>query len=80
LKVTLYTREDCGLCEEAEAILRRLQQSIRFEIEVVYIEDDSALFRRYHDRVPVVVMDDDEVASAPLEEARLLAVLSSSAG
>jgi glutaredoxin len=77
LKVTLYTKEDCALCEEAEEILRRARKLIRFETELVYIEDDPALFSRYQDRVPVVEVGGEEVASAPVEEARLLAVLSS---
>jgi len=77
LKVTLYTKEDCGLCEEAEEALRRAQKLIHFETELVYIEDDPALFSRYQDRVPVVFVRGEEVASAPVEEARLLAVLSS---
>ena len=77
MKVTLYTKEDCGLCEETEEILRRARKLIRFETELVYIEDDPALFSRYQDRVPVVEVGGEEVASAPVEEARLLAVLSS---
>lgn len=80
MKLTLYTKEACGLCEEAEDVLRRLRQSIRFEIEVVYIDDDPELRRRYGERVPVLVRDDDEVASARLEEAQLISILSSSAG
>jgi glutaredoxin len=77
LRVTLYTKERCGLCEQAADALRRAQKLIHFETEVVYIEDDPALCSRYHDRVPVIVVGDEEVASAPVEEARLLAVLSS---
>jgi len=57
--------------------LRRARKLIHFETEVVYIEDDPALCSRYQDRVPVIVVGDEEVASAPVEEARLLAVLSS---
>lgn len=77
MRVTLYTREDCGLCEKAEDALRRARKLIQFETEVVYIEDVPALLSRYEDRIPVVVVDGEEVASAPIEEARLLAVLSS---
>ena len=77
MKVTLYSKEDCGLCEEAEEILRRARKLVRFETELIYIEDDPALFSRYQDRIPVVEVGGEEVASAPVEEARLLAVLSS---
>jgi len=77
LRVTLYTSENCGLCEKAEDALSRARKLIQFETEVVYIEDIPALLSRYQDRIPVVVVDGEEVASAPIEEARLLAVLSS---
>ena len=32
MKVTLYTKEECGLCREAEDILRRLSRKIHFEL------------------------------------------------
>ena len=66
--VVLYTKADCGLCEQAGDLLRSLQQSIRFELELVYIEDDESLRDAYHDRVPVVAVDGREVTSAPLNE------------
>ena len=77
MRVTLYTKERCGLCEQAEDALRRARKLIHFETKVVYIEDDPVLRSRYQDRVPVIVVGDEEVASAPVEEARLLAVLCS---
>ncbi len=77
MKVTLYTKEGCGLCAQAEEILRRARKLVRFETELIYIEDDPALFSRYQDHIPVVEVGGEEVASAPVEEARLLAVLSS---
>ena len=77
VKVTLYTRAECGLCAEAEEALLRVRKLIQFEAELVYIEDDDELYERYSQRVPVVVVDGKEVASAPVDEARLQAVLSS---
>lgn len=78
MRVTLYTKEDCGLCAEAEEVLRGARKLIRFDFDLVYIEDDPALFGLYQDRVPVVVVDGEEVASAPVDEKRLLALLSAS--
>ena len=77
MKVTLYTKVECGLCREAEAALIRARKLIQFETETVYIDDDDELYERYGQRVPVVVVNGTEVASAPVDEARLLAVLSS---
>jgi glutaredoxin len=76
LKVTLYTKSDCGLCHEAEATLQRLRGKIRFDLEIVDIEADPAAYARYWDRIPVVAVDGEEVASAPLDEQRLKAALS----
>jgi glutaredoxin len=76
LKVTLYSSRECGLCGEAHGLLRQFQRKIRFEIEVVDIESDPALYDRYRDRVPVVAVDGKEVAEAPIDGRRLQAALS----
>jgi glutaredoxin len=75
LKVTLYTKPECGLCEEAAEMLARLQKVIRFELESVNIETDSSTYRKFWDRIPVVAVDGEEVAVAPLDEKILRAAL-----
>jgi glutaredoxin len=75
MKVTLYTKSDCGLCREAEAMLRRISGKIRFELELVDIEADRAAYASFWDRVPVVAVNGEEVAAAPLDEMRLASVL-----
>jgi len=76
LNVTLYTKADCHLCEEAEEALRRLRKFIQFELNLVYIEYEAALLERFGDRVPVVYVDGREVASTPIDEAALRAAIS----
>lgn len=71
MKVTLFTKEGCELCAEAEVALRRLKKKLRFEIDLRYIEDDRGLLELYQDRVPVVMVGADEVPSIPLDERRL---------
>lgn len=61
MKVTLFSKTDCGLCEAAEEVLRTLEKETRFTLEIVDIESDNSLFERYWDRVPVVVVGDREV-------------------
>ena len=75
MKVTLYTAAECGLCRKAEATLRRLQTKIRFDLDLVNIEADEGLFRKYWDRIPVIMVDGQEVAAAPVDEKRLAAAL-----
>lgn len=75
MKVTLYTKQDCGLCEQAERLLRNIQETAGFELEVVDIEGEEAVYLRYWDRVPVVAVAGKEVAEAPIDEASLRSVL-----
>lgn len=56
-------------------MLRRLQAKIRFDFDRVDIGADDSLFRKYWDRVPVVLADGVEVAAAPVDEKRLAAAL-----
>ena len=59
-RVVVYTRERCGLCRRAEAVVAREARGA--VVEHVDIDTDDDLVRRYGVRVPVVVVDDVEVA------------------
>lgn len=69
--VRLYGREGCGLCVEARAILVRLQRRYRFDIEDVDIDADPALHDRFFLEIPVVEIDGEVVAKAPISEQTL---------
>lgn len=70
-RVRLMEKPDCGLCDEALASLRRLTRRTRLDIERVDVTHDPALERRYALRVPVLVIDDDELDAAGLDEAAI---------
>jgi glutaredoxin len=55
--VTLYTRQGCGLCEEAHAVLLQAHRRARFELSVVDIDADDELRRQYTIDVPVITID-----------------------
>ena len=75
MKVTLYSKADCGLCVQAEGMLRELQKKFQFSLEVVDIESEAGLFNRYWDKVPVVAVDGKEVAGAPIDPRALRALM-----
>jgi glutaredoxin len=54
IKLTLYTKPDCCLCDEALDALERVRAERTFELEAVDISNDPELVRRYGERIPVV--------------------------
>ena len=60
-QITLYTRVGCHLCEEAEQVLREEQAVAGFGLELVDIDRDPELVRRYGVRVPVVAVDGEDL-------------------
>jgi len=67
--VTVYSRPDCHLCEDAIVALRRLQAELAFELQERDITADEALHRAYFERIPVVVLDGEELCEYFVEEA-----------
>ena len=68
LRVTLYERAGCGLCDETHRALRRIGLDRALDIERVDIATDAALLDRYALRVPVVRIGDAELDAAGLED------------
>ena len=69
--VTVYSRPDCHLCEEAIATLRRLQGELGFRLTERDIDADEALQRAYFERVPVIALDGEELSDFFVDEAAL---------
>ena len=60
MRVVLYSRPGCHLCETAKAVLVAELRDHPFELEEVDIQDDEALERAYGIRIPVVEIDGEE--------------------
>jgi glutaredoxin len=59
--LTVYSRPDCHLCEQAIGVLRVLQGEFSFELRELDIDADEELQRAYFERIPVVVLDGEEL-------------------
>jgi 4a-hydroxytetrahydrobiopterin dehydratase len=57
-QVTLYTKRDCRLCDEAKAAIA--QSRVEVELNEIDIEGDSDLFARFKNDVPVIYVDGAE--------------------
>jgi glutaredoxin len=69
--ITLYSKPDCHLCEEAQDVLRRLRSELGFELSEVDITTDEALHRAYFERIPVVTLGDEELFEYFVDEEML---------
>ena len=72
MKVELFSKPHCPLCDDAKEILRRVQGQVPFELVEVNIESDPALFARYRYDIPVVHIDGSRAFKHRVEEAELL--------
>lgn len=75
MEFQLMSRAYCSLCQKMLDALAPWQQAHGFGIEVVDIDRFPALVQRYDERVPVLLLDGQEVCHWHLDEARLAEVL-----
>lgn len=59
MKVTLYSKENCSLCDKGKKLLEELQDEIQFSIEEVDIYKDDMLLEKYQIMIPVAEVDGD---------------------
>jgi glutaredoxin len=67
--ITVYSKPDCHLCDEAIMALRRLQSEFAFALEERDITSEDALHRAYFDRIPVIEIDGEELCEYFVQEA-----------
>lgn len=56
-EVVVYTKDRCHICERVIAELQKLRSERSFEISVKDISEDSHLFERYRNIIPVIAVD-----------------------
>jgi hypothetical protein len=73
--VILYTRKNCGLCDETEDELKRLQGELDFTFTTRDIDNDEALRAEYNEIIPVVAVGGRVIAHAPVDPEDLRSAL-----
>lgn len=74
-QVVLYTKPGCHLCDAVEQVIVKVRQRRQFEFSRFNILDDPAVFERYRHDIPVVTVDDREIARHRMTAAQLEAAL-----
>lgn len=59
LEFKLYSRSNCHLCEELEEQLIPFIEKYNITVKRQYIDNEPALEKRYGDKVPVLMFDDE---------------------
>jgi glutaredoxin len=70
--IKLLGRPGCHLCDDARAVLERVRERRPFELEEIDIERDDALLKAYLERIPVIVLDGEELYDHFVDEADLI--------
>jgi uncharacterized membrane protein len=74
LTVTLYTRKDCHLCEQAKTDLQSLQAKYPHRLVEIDIDSDPALLKSYLVEIPVVEVG-PYVLKSPFDKQKLMMTL-----
>ncbi len=65
MKVTLYAKPECGLCNELKEVLAHLQQEIEFVVEEQNIEHDPVNYERFRYLIPVLDIENGQMLYPP---------------
>ncbi len=75
LKLTLYGKPGCCLCDEARDAVASVARDTAFDLEEVDVSLDPLLHRRYGERIPVLDVDGEEALELGVDEDSLRRVL-----
>jgi glutaredoxin len=71
VKLTLYGKAGCCLCDEAKAAVAEVREDIPFDFEEVDISLDPRLHREYGERIPVIDVNGEEAFELGVDAAAL---------
>ena len=76
-RLILYTKAACPLCDEALDVVREVQETLAFHLEIIDILGDPELYARWKHAIPVGCVDGREVFRYRVTAAELRAALTS---
>ncbi|HEV8720664.1 MAG TPA: glutaredoxin family protein [Candidatus Binatia bacterium] len=56
-KLTLYSRQDCGLCDEMKEVVRAVASEIPLEMEEIDVDRSNELREKFGNEVPVLFIN-----------------------
>ena len=71
LKVEIYSKPNCHLCEHAKEILQRLQLESPFILQETNIEANEKYLEFYKEKIPVILLDGELIFYGRISEKAL---------
>jgi glutaredoxin len=72
MKVTVYTRSGCHLCDQAKQVIESVRRRTAFDYEEFDIDSDPRLRQLYNEEVPVIAIDGRKAFKYRVTAAELL--------
>ncbi|WP_224249126.1 glutaredoxin family protein [Hyalangium gracile] len=80
MKVDIYSKPSCSLCDEAITVVERVRARIPFELRVISILEDPAGMLAWRYDIPVVLIDGQVAFKHRVDEAAFEAWLRKAQG
>lgn len=71
VRVEVYGKRECCLCDEVKATLQRVRREIPFDLYEIDIESTPELYEAYKERIPLVFVNGRLAFKFRVEEAAL---------
>lgn len=72
IRLTLYSKPGCHLCEEMKEVLGRVGRRVAITLDEIDISTDDALRQLYELEIPVLLIEGRKVAKYRVTEEQLL--------
>ena len=57
IRITLYSRQDCPLCDEMRSVVATVGHAVPFRLEIIDVDTDASLVAAYGEEVPVLCVN-----------------------
>lgn len=80
VKVTMMSRSTCGSCARVAAQIEPVVRDHGGSLEIVDVDRSADLAAEFGDRVPVILVDDEEVACWEIDDDELIDAMEGARG
>lgn len=72
MKLLLYTKPGCHLCDEMKIVVANVARQFSVEVEEVDISADPDLMQEYGEQIPVLMLEGKKIAKYRISEVDLI--------